>query len=312
MTLNIKNVPLKCENQTLVDYTEYLTDWYISRIPDEDRKQKGQYFTPGKISELMIKQFQNLDKYESIKVLDPGAGLGIFESAFCDLFKSLNKNIRIYFDIYENDITVLPFLKYNMEVCKKEVEDSRVEIFYKIIPEDFLLSNSHICLDKIDIFENEDEKYDLVISNPPYYKINTNSPQVQHMKHIMNGQPNIYPFFMALSAKLLKPEGQMTLLTPRSYCSGLYFKKFRNWFFETVKPCKIHLFESRKELFKKYEVRQENIILNAVKTKKAPKNVQISVSIGIPLSDEDIQVRSTHYSNIIRKNHNDRLSQNYA
>jgi len=305
LTLNVKNVPLKYGNQTLVDYTECLTDWYISKVPDEDRKQKGQYFTPGKISELMIKQLQNLEKCENIKVLDPGAGLGIFESAFCDFFKLLNKKISISFDVYENDMTVLPFLKHNMEICEREVEGSRVKISYKIVPEDFLLSNSHVYLNQENIFGNKVEKYDFVISNPPYYKINTSSSQVQHMKHIMNGQPNIYPFFMALSAKLLKPEGQIVLLTPRSYCSGLYFKKFRNWFFEVVKPCKIHLFESRKELFKKYEVRQENIILNAVKTKKTPKKVQISVSTGIPLADKDVQVRSTNYSNIIRKNRND-------
>ena len=305
MTLDIKNVPLKCENQTLIDYTEYLTDWYISKIPNEDRKQKGQYFTPGKISELMIKQFQNLEKYENINVLDPGAGLGIFESAFCDYFKILNKKIRISFDIYENDMTVLPFLEYNMEMCKREVEGSGVEISYKIVPQDFLLSNSHICLDQEDIFEKEDKKYDFVISNPPYYKINTNSSQVQHMKHIMNGQPNIYPFFMALSAKLLKPEGQIALLTPRSYCSGLYFKKFRNWFFEVVKPCKIHLFESRSEIFEKYEVYQENMILTAIKTKKVPQNIQISVSKGIPVTDKDIQKRSTSYNDVIYKKHND-------
>lgn len=305
MTLKIKNVPLKFAYQTLVDYNECLTDWYISKIPDETRKQKGQYFTPGKISKLMIKQFQNLEKYESVNILDPGAGLGIFESAFCDFFKALNKNISISFDIYENDMTVLPFLEHNMEICKREVESSRVKISYKIIPEDFLLSNSHVFLSQENIFENEDEKYDFVISNPPYYKINTSSLQVQHMKHIMNGQPNIYPFFMALSAKLLKPEGQVALLTPRSYCSGLYFKKFRNWFFELVKPCKIHLFESRREIFKKYEVYQENMILTAIKTKNIPKNIQISVSKGIPVTDKDIQKRSTSYNNIINKKHDD-------
>ena len=125
------------------------------------------------------------------------------------------------------------------------------------------------------------------------------------MKQIMNGQPNIYPFFMALSARLLKPEGQMTLLTPRSYCSGLYFKKFRNWFFEVVKPCKIHLFESRREIFKRYDVRQENVILTAIKTNNIPENIQISVSKGIPLSKKEVHVRKSTYNNVIREKNND-------
>ena len=138
MTLNVKNVPLKFADQTLVDYNECLTDWYISKIPDETRKQKGQYFTPGKISELMIKQFQDFEKYESVNILDPGAGLGIFESAFCDYLKSLERDIRVSFDIYENDITILPFLEHNMKICKRDMEDEGFEISYKIIPEDFL------------------------------------------------------------------------------------------------------------------------------------------------------------------------------
>jgi adenine-specific DNA-methyltransferase len=305
LTLNIKNAPQKYENQTLIEFTEYLTDWYTSKVPDLHRKQKGQYFTPGKISEFMIKQFQNLEKYDNINVLDPGAGLGIFESAFCDYFKILDKNIRIHFDLYENDAKVLPFLEYNMEICKRELESSGVEISYKIIPQDFLLSNSHICLNQEGISEKEEKKYDFVVSNPPYYKINTNSSQVQYMKHIMNGQPNIYPFFMALSAKLLKPEGQVSLLTPRSYCSGLYYKKFRSWFFEVVKPCKIHLFGSRKEIFGKYDVYQENMILTAIKTKNIPKKIQISVSKGVPTAKKDTQIRITSYNNIINKKHNE-------
>lgn len=305
MALYVKNVPSKCENQSLVNYTELLTDWYISKISDEERKQKGQYFTPGKISELMIKQFQSLEKYENIKVLDPGAGLGIFESAFCEFFTFPSNNINISFDIYENDVTVLPFLKHNMKICKREMKSKGVKISYKIIPKDFLLSNSHLYSNQNDISDSKYEKYDFVVSNPPYYKINSNSTQVQHMKHIINGQPNIYPFFMALSAKLLKNEGQLTLLTPRSFCSGLYFKNFRKYFFNTVKPFRIHLFESRRKLFSKYGVKQENVILTAIKSSKVPESVQISVSNGIPNIDDDIKVRNATYDKIIFQRNDD-------
>ena len=304
--LNSKiEIPLKNTDQGMVDYTESLADLFVNVSDPLTRKKKGQYFTPGKISELMIKQFQNIEKYEKIKVLDPGAGLGIFESAFCEHLRFLGKNVKVSFDIYENDFEIIPYLEQNMRLCKEYMEEEGFEVSYNILKEDFLLAYSHIFHNQNTFSEKNNENYDFIISNPPYYKIKTSSSQVQHMKHIINGQPNIYPFFMALSAKLLKKEGQLTLLTPRSFCSGLYFKNFRKFFFDTVRPFRVHLFESRRKIFSKYSVNQENIILTAIKSPNIPENVQISVSNGIPKLNEDIQIRNTTYDKIIFQRNDD-------
>ena len=45
------------------------------------------------------------------------------------------------------------------------------------------------------------------------------------------------------------------------------------------------------------------MILTTIKTKNIPKNIQISVSKGIPITDNDIQRRNTTYNNIICKKH---------
>jgi len=285
----------KAANRTLVDYTESLTDWYIEHTPIEYRKEKGQYFTPRRVSEFMVRQFEDIDKKEEIRILDPGAGIGIFESTFCEYIMSLEKNVMVSFDLYENDANLISLLRHNMRACKKEMVSRGFKVSYRVFNKDFILSNAQLFNNQK---ENFDEGYDFVISNPPYYKLKKNSPQVIKMKNIINGQPNIYPLFMALSAKLLKNGGQMTVLTPRSYCSGLYFKKFRNWFFEIVKPLKIHLFDSRKDVFKKYNVLQEIVILTAIKTSRTPKNISISVSKGTP-SENELRTRSTVYNRII-------------
>jgi len=304
---NSEEMPKKTACQSLTDYAESLTDWYLKITPIDYRKKRGQYFTPSDVSGFMIKQFKNINQKKELRILDPAAGIGIFESAFCEYIKSLkNNNIKISFDLYESDNNLMPLLKLNLIACKNEMYRSGFDFSYKIFNKDFILSNAlFFSTEKISM-DNE-QRYDLVIANPPYYKLRKNSPYVTDMKSIVDGPPNIYPLFMALSVVLLVDGGQMTVLTPRSYCSGLYFRRFRKWFFDIVKPYKIHLFESRKEVFKRYGVLQEIVILTAIKTEKIPRSVFISVSNGTPDENKRLRNRSTAYGRVIIKRDNDTL-----
>jgi adenine-specific DNA-methyltransferase len=120
------------------------------------------------------------------------------------------------------------------------------------------------------------------------------------MMELISGQPNIYAFFMALSASMLKPEGEMVFITPRSFCSGLYYKKFREWFLNNVHITNIHIFESRKEIFDKDKVLQENIIIKARKFKKRSKQKEVIISTS----------RNKHFNNLRKINvqYNDVIS----
>jgi len=102
---------------------------------------------------------------------------------------------------------------------------------------------------------------------------------------------------MALAAILLNKNGQLVFITPRSYCSGLYFKRFRKWFLERIKPEHIHTFESRRETFNN-EVLQETIIIKGVKKKSHPSCINISSSYNSNL-DKSVMVK-TDFANIIQ------------
>ena len=106
-------------------------------------------------------------------------------------------------------------------------------------------------------------EYDLVISNPPYFKIGKNDPRAVAWAPVVHGQPNIYALFMAISAELLAPFGELVYIVPRSFASGPYFRRFREIFFRRVAPKSVHLFESRKDVFKDQSVLQENIVITA-------------------------------------------------
>lgn len=286
------------EIRPLTRYAEFLTNWYIDVTTPKYRKKRGQFFTPEETSHFMVRQSVDLDKKETIKILDPGAGIGIFESALCEYFLSTRKTQKVLFDLYENDENIIYLLNHNMNLCKASMARAGLEMSYTIHEQDFILSNSPVFTNELKDFNPAKDGYDIVICNPPYYKLNKGSPQAIVMQSILSGQPNIYTLFMALSARLLKEGGQITVLTPRSYCSGVYFRNFRNWFFKNVSPVKIHVFESRKKVFKKYNVNQEMIILTAIKSLEIPETVTISTSNSEPHRD-DLMVRKVDYSKII-------------
>jgi len=292
------------KTRKLVDYTEMLTNEYIENSTSEDRKKKGQFFTPTSISNYMLKQYKNIFKLDKIKILDPGAGIGIFESTICDILISKKNRPSVNFDIYENDEQILPYLRKNMRMCKRKMVKNGFEFSYRVYGQDFIIKNSNI-------FNKDPEKirterlYDYIISNPPYYKIRKSSPSAKDLESILKGQPNIYILFMALSAKLLKDGGELVVITPRSYCSGPYFKNFRRWFFDHMKPVNVHVFDSRKDVFKRYNVLQEMVILTAVKRKNDPKYLTISFSKGDILHSDNIKKRMTDFAKSIIKSNGD-------
>lgn len=191
-----------------------------------------------------------------------------------------------------------------MKMCQEVMANNGFEITYRIHNKDFILSNAHF-LDDLTYFNHDRDGYDFIISNPPYFKLKKDSPQATKMSTIVKGQPNIYALFMALSAQLLKNNGQMSVITPRSYCSGAYFRVFRKWFFKCMKPIKIHVFESRNKIFRKYNVLQEILILTAVKSFEAPEEIQVTTSLGEIGEINNSEMRNLAYRNVITENNDD-------
>ena len=60
---------------------------------------------------------------------------------------------------------------------------------------------------------------------------------------------NLYAAFVWLSTRLLEAGGEIVAITPRSFCNGPYFKKFRIAFLNMVSLTRIHVFASRKKAF---------------------------------------------------------------
>lgn len=277
-----------------VSFAEKLGNDLNLQATAEEKKIKGQFFTSTTIALYMANLMRFTDK-KSIRVLDPGAGVGILTAALVERIIRENKKLDLFVDLFDNDQSAISSLERNMEHCKTLMEESGNKFEYRILEEDFILFHADIFTKDIFTEETHYPKYDMIISNPPYFKVNKTHEYARILKEYVYGQPNVYFMFMAVAENLLLENGQLVFITPRSYCSGSYFEKFREKFFESIDPSHIHVFSSRKGNFNTENVLQENIILSGFKRPyKEPKITISSSSISFMHNDykEEIFTKS--------------------
>ncbi|RLI97241.1 MAG: hypothetical protein DRO96_01055 [Candidatus Aenigmatarchaeota archaeon] len=268
------------DSEKILSLAENLAEQYSSETSSSDRKIKGQFFTPKEVAVFMAGMFDIRDK-KSIRFLDPGAGIGMLTAAFCSRLLLEKKKVPVAITVYENDKDVCPNLHKVLEACRSALEKSGCDVSVEHKQEDFIEENvGYVQEGTLFASVGDMPRYDCIVSNPPYFKLNKDSRQAKLMSTFVSGQPNIYAFFMALSLKMLSQQGEMVYITPRSFCSGLYFKRFRKWLLDIGHFNRIHMFKSRKNVFTKNEVLQENVIvsLSPSDTKNIYSKVVVSTS----------------------------------
>lgn len=304
-TMKRVDIPAMNNDEDLVSYATGLSKLFRQFYEYDYRKIHGQFFTPGEVAYYMS-SLMNLDRDE-IRILDPGSGTGILIAAICKrILTECEKPITLTVDCYENDPSLLPLLKGMLQSCKTLLNEKSHTFEYKIYEQDFILHNAkYLNNSLIAPWErNELIYYDIIVSNPPYYKLNKTSPQSIAMKCQDYGHTNIYASFMALSVKMLQKNGEMVFITPRSFCSGFYYYKFRKWFTNAINIKQIHLFESRKDLFSEDGILQENIIFKVLKNKpKEDDKIKITCSKG--KSFDNLTSIEADQKSVLHNNEND-------
>ncbi len=249
---------------------------YAHSTSNIHKKESGQFFTPKEISDFMGSLAR--PKSKRISILDPGCGTAILS---CSLIENLVEKSHIEevnLRLFETDKNIIKETRKVVLFLKEWLYKKGIILNAKIEQTDYVLYNANVFSINT-LFGNEKiDKYDYIISNPPYFKILKSDIRAQAAKELVYGQPNIYSIFMGLSAKLLKPDGELIFITPRSFAAGNYFKAFRNSFFNDVNISHIHIFESRNKMFKNENVLQENIIVRATKEKSSVIKVSVSES----------------------------------
>ena len=256
-------VPAPREAERPATYADRVGEWCISQKPYQYRKNSGLFLTPLLAADFMAEQIK-VDG-PTLRVLDPAAGAGILCCAAVEALVSRDsKPGTIELVAYEIDKDLIGPLRAVLDYLAGWCYDNHgVTVAVCIEVADFVLANADALrpLGSLHSSRSRNEEFDAVISNPPYFEIGKADPCATAASIVVHGQPNIYALFMAVGAALLRQDGDFITITPRSFASGLYFRRFRTIFFDLIRPTKVHVFNSRRAAFSRDEVLQENVIL---------------------------------------------------
>lgn len=289
------------ENEPPVSYANRLGELYTSTVSNGFKKEQGQFFTPLEIAQFMSHNI--VAEKESISILDPGCGTAILS---CALIEEIITNYpikTIELIAYEIDYNLIPFTEKSLAYLNLFLAQKNIDLNYTIRTSDFVLDN-YLALDNNSkMLEIVSKKFDFIISNPPYFKLSKEDKRVKAVQSIIDGQPNIYSIFMAISAALLNDSGEMIFIIPRSFTSGRYFRLFRNYLLGKVKIDFIHLFNTRKDTFSKDNVLQETLIIKCVNIISEDINNLVTISYSEGIKDLEAATLKEHrQSDLIKMN----------
>lgn len=237
--------------EAIINLIEVEENEYINSTDIKTRKNKSQFFTNNNIAEIMTNLLSDFNfNKKRLRILEPSAGFGMLSFNIVRYIIN-NTNIKdIEIVMYELDKKVVKSLFKVSEYIHTYCEENDVKFEYTINNKDFIKNNTS---------KFYSEKYDIIITNPPYSKIGKTSTVCKVLKiaNVFIEQVNLYQIFMLKCLMLLKENGVCLTLTPRNYLVGKYTQDFRRWIFEKYSLLKIHYFETR-AMFK--EVNQEVII----------------------------------------------------
>lgn len=166
------------------------------QIKKEEKKRDGIYFTPpstiNKTLQLLNPHMKNITH-----VLEPSCGS-------CEYVYALKK--------------VDPTLEIVGIELNKTIFDSIKEF-----------ESNHIKLYNQDYLSYTTEtNYDLIIGNPPYFVMKKKDVSKSYHKYF-DGRPNIFILFIIKSIELLKPNGILSFVLPKSFLNCLYYDKTRKY-----------------------------------------------------------------------------------
>lgn len=262
----------------------------IRELPRKDQKKLGQFMTPVDVALFMARRCMPDESLEVVRILDPAAGAGILPAAVFECLLNrprLPKQVHLL--LFEIDGRLVPVLRRLTERMRRLARSRGVILKTSINHRDFLLSS---------VATGRQPMADIIIANPPYFKLNATDLRALIHTYAVYGQPNIYGLFMAVCANLLAPHGRWCFITPRSWTNGLYFAAVRRHLFNCLNIDAMHIFESRREHFTDDDILQEAMITWA--TTHAHQNTEVVISSSNGAGDlEGARLLQLHLNQVI-------------
>jgi len=134
----------------------------------------GQFLTPSPTGDFMASLFDALPP--TVRLIDAGAGAGALTLAFVRRACLPDSGVRsIQATAYELDPQILPALRETLEECEAFCQAQGIAFTASLHHTDFIQEMAGMLSG--DLFSAAPPSFNVAIANPPYKKINTNSPE---------------------------------------------------------------------------------------------------------------------------------------
>lgn len=162
------------------------------------------------------------------------------------------------------DSAFLPALREGLLACSAALEQEGIRVEVRLC-EGSYIDDTVRGLDRGLFGAPQGGRVTHAILNPPYRKITTSSRERRLLASAGIETSNLYAAFVALALRQLEEGGELSAITPRSFCNGPYFREFRREVLGSATFQRVHLFDSRSEAFGRDQVLQENILFHLVR-----------------------------------------------
>ena len=184
-------------------------------LTKKEKKDYGIFITPKVIIEKLTNSVIKIANDNNIIIKD------ILEPS-CGTCEFVN-----YIDAILNDVKI-DAVEYNFNIFKR-LKNLKFKNDVNLINNNFIKFDNNI-------------NYSLIIGNPPYFVCKKEDVPPEYKEYI-SGRPNIFGLFILHSLSLLKNDGLLAFIVPKSFLNSIYYSNIRNYIKKTCEIMEIIDFE---------------------------------------------------------------------
>lgn len=245
-----------------IGFEEFLEQENKNLFKKIDPRSYGEYYTS---IELSSKLLDMIELPKSIKkTVDPSIGSGFLLNEYLKKQRELILSFDDVKDIAEK-LYGFDIFYYAIITSKLLIGSNLFELFKSY--DAFSLPNIKLQNTLEHFFKYlEKEKYDFIIGNPPYFRIDPKEQIEVYRSKTSFGHSYAHSMFLEWTIDSLTDSGSFALILPESILSGYYYKRLRGYLINNISHIELLLGKTNMENF---NVQQEIMMVYGNQTESS-------------------------------------------